>query len=116
MNSPVEKALPVDMQIKALKVQGKSATVLIMHASEIPEGNFWQKEVAKESIKTLSGYDYAGMLHWEGQEAWLFTIRSIGEGRNVMLRAIDRMNPGDMPDFDPSLQMALKGLRGSPTR
>ena len=23
MNSPVEKALPVDMQIKALKVQGK---------------------------------------------------------------------------------------------
>ena len=66
MNSPVEKALPVDMQIKALKVQGKSAMVLIMHASEIPEGNFWQKEVAKEAIKTLSSYDYAGMLHWEG--------------------------------------------------
>ena len=92
-------------------MQGKSATVLIMHASEIPEGNYWQKEVAKEAIKTLSSYDYAGMLHWEGQEAWLFTIRSIGEGRNVMLRAIDRMTPGDMPDFDPSLQMALRGLR-----
>ena len=27
-----------------------------------------------------------------------------------MLRAIDRMTPGDMPDFDPSLQMAMKGL------
>jgi hypothetical protein len=27
-----------------------------------------------------------------------------------MLRAIDRMTPGDMPDFDPSLLMAMKGL------
>ena len=47
MNTPVEKALPVDMQIKALKVQGIGAMVLIMHASEIPEGNYWQKVVAK---------------------------------------------------------------------
>ena len=33
-----------------------------------------------------------------------------------MLRAIDRMTPGDMPDFDPSLQMAMKGLTASRTR
>ncbi len=111
MNTPIEKALPVDMQIKAMKVQGKGAMVLIMHASEIPEGNYWQKVVAQEAIKTLSSYDYAGMLHWEGQEAWLFTLRPIGGGKPLMLRAIDRMTPGDMPDFDPSLQMALNGLR-----
>jgi uncharacterized membrane protein len=110
MNTPVEKALPVDMQIKALKVQGIGAMVLIMHASEIAEGNYWQKVVAKAAISSLSSYDYAGLLHWEGQEAWLFTLRSIGSGRNGMLRAIDRMTPGDMPDFDPSLLMAMKGL------
>ncbi|MBX6313405.1 MAG: VWA domain-containing protein [Isosphaeraceae bacterium] len=110
-NTPVEKALPVDMQIKAMKVMGKSALVMIMHASEIPEGNFWQKKVAQEALKTLSSYDYAGMLHWEGQEAWLFTLRPIGDSRGAMLRAIDRMTPGDMPDFDPSLQMALNGLK-----
>ena len=51
MNTPVEKALPVDMQIKALKVQGIGAMVLIMHASEIAEGNYWQKVVAKAAIK-----------------------------------------------------------------
>ena len=33
-----------------------------------------------------------------------------------MLRAIDRMTPGDMPDFDPSLQMAMKGLNGDSGR
>ena len=114
MNTPVEKALPVDMQIKAIKVQGIGAMALIMHASEIAEGNFWQKVVAKAAIKALSSYDYAGLLHWEGQEAWLFTLRPIGSGQTSMLRAIDRMTPGDMPDFDPSLQMAMKGLNSVP--
>jgi uncharacterized membrane protein len=110
MNTPVEKALPVDMQIKALKVQGIGAMALIMHASEIAEGNYWQKVVAKAAIGALSSYDYAGLMHWEGQEAWLFTLRPIGGGRAYMLRAIDRMTPGDMPDFDPGLQMCMKGL------
>ena len=111
MNTPIEKALPVDMQIPALKVKGKAAMVMIMHASEIPEGNYWQKVVAQEALKTLSSYDYAGLLHWQGQEAWLFTLREIGGGRAAMLRAIDRMTPGDMPDFNPSLLMAARALR-----
>jgi uncharacterized membrane protein len=111
MNTPIEKALPVDMQIKAMKVQGKGALVQIMHATEIPEGNYWMKVIAQEAIKTLSSYDYCGMVHWEGQEAWLFTIRQVGNGKTSMLRAIDRMTPGDMPAFDPTLQLSLKGLR-----
>ena len=110
-DSPVEKALPVDMQIKALKVQGKGALVQIMHATEIPEGNYWMKVIAQEAIKTLSSYDYCGMVHWEGQESWLFTIKPVGNGKASMLRAIDRMTPGDMPAFDPTLQMSLSGLR-----
>ena len=111
MNTPIEKALPVDMQIKAMKVQGKGALVQIMHATEIPEGNYWMKVIAQEAIKTLSSYDYCGMVHWEGQEAWLFTIRPVGNGKASMLRAIDRMTPGDMPAFDPTLQLSLAGLR-----
>jgi uncharacterized membrane protein len=110
MNTPIEKALPVDMQIKAIKVQGIGAMALIMHATEIPEGNYWQKVIAKSAINALSSYDSVGLLHFEGQEAWLFTMRPIGSGRNSMLRAIDRMTPGDMPAFDPLLQMAMKGL------
>ncbi len=113
MNTPIEKALPVDMQIKAMKVQGKGALVQIMHATEIPEGNYWMKVIAQEAIKTLSSYDYCGMIHWEGQEAWLFTLKPVGNGKASMLRAIDRMQPGDMPAFEPTLALALKGLRSS---
>ena len=109
-NTPVEKALPVDMEIKSMKVTGKGALVMIMHASEIAEGNYWQKVVAQESLKTLSPLDMAGMLHWQGTESWLFTLREIGGSRDIMLRAIDRMTPGDMPDFDPSLRMAANAL------
>jgi uncharacterized membrane protein/Mg-chelatase subunit ChlD len=112
MNTPVEKALPVDMQIKALKVQGIGAMASSMHATEMAEGNFWQKVVAKSAINALSNYDYVGLLHFEGQEAWLFSMRAIGTGRSSMLRAIDRMTPGDMPAFDPVLQKALTGLNG----
>lgn len=111
-NSPIEKALPVDMQIKAMRVQGKSAMVMMMHASEIAEGNYWQKVVAMEALKTLSSYDYAGMIHWQGQEAWLFPVKQIGNNKQTMLKTIDRMTPGDMPSFDPSLQMSIKGLQG----
>lgn len=109
----VEKALPVDMEIKDLKVLGKSALVMVMHASEIPEGNYWQKVVAQQAIETLSPYDMAGLLHWEGQEAWLFTLQTIGDRKTGMLRAIDRMTPGDMPDVDPSLGMGMRALRAS---
>ena len=111
--TPVEKALPVDMEIKDLKVLGKSALVMVMHASEIPEGNYWQKVVAQEAIKTLSPYDEAGLLHWQGQEAWLFTLQPIGQRMSGMLGAIDVMTPGDMPDVDPSLIMGLQALRKS---
>jgi uncharacterized membrane protein/Mg-chelatase subunit ChlD len=108
--TPVEQALPVDMDIKDQKITGKSALVMVMHASEIPEGNFWQKKIAQEAIKTLSPYDMAGLIHWQGQEAWLFTLQNIGERQARMLRAIDGMTPGDMPDVDPSLLMGAQAL------
>ena len=111
MNTPVEKALPVDMEIKALKIMGKSALVMLMHASEIPEGNYWQKVISQEALKTLSPYDYAGMVHWEGSEAWVFPLQPIGEKKGSMLRAIDRMTPGDMLDINPVLSISIKALQ-----
>ncbi len=114
MNSPVEKALPVDMEIKAMRVQGKSALVMLMHASEIAEGNYWMKVIAMEALKSLSSYDYAGVSHYEGMEAWLFKVKPIGANKANMLKLLDRMTPGDMPAFDPLLQLSMKGLKEIP--
>lgn len=112
IGSPIEKALPVDMEIKSTKIRGKGALVLVMHACEIPEGNYWQKQVAKLAIKMLGAQDECGLVYWGGQTSWLFKLQPVGD-RRMMNSRIDRMTPGDMPDFDSSMRLALSALAPS---
>ncbi len=75
----MEKALPVDCDIKSLKVQGKGGLVLIMHASEMADGNRWQKEIAKLAIKKLSPADEVGILYFDwGATKWHIPLQPIG--------------------------------------
>ena len=111
----IEEAMPVDFQIKNEKVQAVGALALIMHASEIAEGNYWQKVIAKAAIEQLGPSDYAGLLHWTmGGDAWLWGgtngLQPVGPNRRRMLASIGRMTPGDMPQFDPAMKMAAAGL------
>jgi uncharacterized membrane protein len=109
--TPVEKALPVDCDIKSYKVQGKGGLVLIMHASEMSDGNRWQKEIAKLAIKKLSPMDEVGILHYDwGVHKWHIPLQEIRTKRNSLLAQVDRMTPGDMPDFDQPLKMAYEAL------
>ncbi|MFM8253274.1 MAG: VWA domain-containing protein [Planctomycetota bacterium] len=118
-NTDVEKALPVDCQIKNAKVQGVGALVLMMHASEMAQGNYWQKIVARKAVDVLGPRDFAGCIRWDdqgGRESWLWNASQgglvrIGPNKQRMLSAIDRMTPGDMPDFDASMRMALNGFQ-----
>jgi uncharacterized membrane protein/Mg-chelatase subunit ChlD len=110
----LEKAMPVDFQIQNAKVVPRGALVMLMHASEIAEGNHWQKVIAKEAIKTLGAQDYCGILYWAGNEQWLWSrgLAVVGENRDRMLAMIDRMTPSDMPDFGPAVGMAYQAFRG----
>ncbi len=101
-NSELEKAMPVDFQIQNAKVVPRGALVMLMHASEIPEGNHWQKVIAKEAIKTLGAQDYCGIIHWSFAEQWLWNpnLCRVGDNRDQMLALLDRMTPGDMPQFE----------------
>ncbi len=114
--TPIEEAMPVDFQIKAAKVVPRGALVMIMHACEIPQGNFWQKKIAVEALKALGARDYCGLIHWNGTEQWLWGrgLLPVGPNRQQMLRRIDFMTPGDMPAFDPSMQMARRGFEALP--
>jgi uncharacterized membrane protein len=108
--TPVEKALPVDCDIKSLEVQGKGGLVLIMHASEMADGNAWQKKIAKLAIEKLSPMDEVGVLYFDWTHRWHIPLQLIGQRRSSLLAQVDKMTPGDMPDFDPGLQMAYKAL------
>ena len=114
-NTELEKVMPVDFQIKNAKIKAVGALVMVMHASEMAQGNFWQKVVAREALKTLGPLDYCGILHWSdfGRDSWLWRpgLARVGTRRKTMIRALARMTPGDMPAFEPSMRMALAEFR-----
>lgn len=111
-NTELEKAMPVDFQIKNSKIRAVGALALMMHASELAEGNFWQKEVASVAIKALGPMDYCGLLHWDiSGDRWLWGepqgLIAVGSRRDMMLARLGRMQPGDMPEFEPAMKKAL---------
>ncbi len=116
-NTELEKAMPVDFQIRNTKVQAVGALVMIMHASELAEGNYWQKVIGREALKALGPQDYCGVVHWDSttfKESWLWGrpqgLIKVGGNRPRMVSRIDRMTPGDMPDFDPAMKIAAAGF------
>lgn len=112
-NTEVEEAMPVDFQIKSAKVVPKGALVLVMHASEMADGNHWQKIIAKEAIKALGNEDYCGLL--PGVDRWLWgDVIKVRNNRQRMLGLIDRMTPMDMPDFDSGFRLAHRGFSKLP--
>lgn len=121
-NTELEKAMPVDFQIKNSKVKAVGALVLLMHACEIPDGNNIQKKVAEESVKVLGPMDYCGLLQWEnftGGDNWLWFDKGkglvrVGDQQKSMVARIGRMAPGDMPDFDPAMTKAIKEFETNP--
>ncbi len=116
-NTELEKAMPIDFHIKAAKIVPRGALAMIMHASEMAQGNFWQKKIGEEALKALGPRDYCGVIHYgRNGEAWLWKpgMCVVGGNRQKMLALMDRMTPGDMPDFDPGLKLAFTGLSNVP--
>ncbi|MEZ6091615.1 MAG: VWA domain-containing protein [Pirellulaceae bacterium] len=115
----IEEAMPVNFQIRNTKVQAVGALAMIMHASEMAQGNYWQKEIARSAIEALGPMDYCGVIHWgAGGDQWLWGgnagLLTVGGGnRKAMLAAVSRMTPGDMPQFDPAMQMTLAALNAN---
>jgi uncharacterized membrane protein len=117
-NSKLEEAMPVDFAIKNSKVEAAGALAMVMHASEIPEGNHWQKVIGKAALNALGPQDYCGVVQYDmSGDKWLWGgasgLLKVGQNKEMMRARMARMTPGDMPDFDSSLGMAIKALRAN---
>ncbi|MGL4422830.1 MAG: VWA domain-containing protein, partial [Gemmataceae bacterium] len=111
--TPVEAALPVDCEIKAMKAAGKGGLILIMHASEMAEGNKWQIDIAKLALNRLTPNDMVGIMQYGlglQNVSWVIPFQEIGDKKASLLAKVDGMIPGDMPDFDPFLTEAVDTL------
>ena len=115
VGTEIEKAMPVDFKIKNTKIKAVGALGLIMHASEMADGNHWQKVIARAAIEQLGPADLAGVLHWTfNGDVWMWGgnkgLLEVGPNRKAMLAAVGKMTPGDMPQFDPGMRKAAAAL------
>lgn len=112
IGSPVAEILPVDLDPPQKKQLSKGALVLIMHACEMPQGNFWGKKVAVAAVKTLSRLDLVGILayNWKGASDWVFPLSLAGD-KEAVTSAIKQMQMGDMPSLHTHLQAAYNKLK-----
>ena len=122
--SELEDVLPVDMDVPAKRQIPKGALVLIMHSTEMANGNYWGEQCALKAVEVLNRRDDIGVLsyNWQGGGAgWDFPLQEKGDGSRVNA-AIKNMQLGDMPDFDDALDLAINGdansigLKGSDAR
>ncbi len=117
-NTELERAMPVDFQIKNAKIVPQGALAMIFHATEMAQGNYWQKIIAREALNALGALD-CGVIHYgntSGRTEWPWKP-GYGPGRQPAggnaLR-LGRMDPGDMPEFDPGCRRAQ--LAAGPAR
>ncbi len=118
LGSPIEKALPVDMDIQRRKTLPKGALVLIMHTCEIPSGNAWAREIGLAALNVLSAQDLMGMSGYmynpgslKSGDQWIFEIQPVRDKVEMRKAIIEGSAAiGDMPDVTPTLGMAYTAL------
>jgi uncharacterized membrane protein len=110
--TPLEETLPVDMELSSKKVLPKGALVLVVHATEFPNGNQWARDIAFAALQALGPQDEMGLVLWDGSERWLFELSPVGDKREKG-RAIMGMNPGDMVTFQGPIEQAHLALQKS---
>lgn len=110
--TPLENALPVEMELSSKKVLPSGALVIVCHATEFPNGNQWARDIAFAALDALGPQDEMGIVLWDGKERWVFPLEKVGN-KGAMGNKIMGMNPGDMIAFGGPMQMAHEALQKS---
>lgn len=113
-DSPLERALPVSMDIKQRRIMPSGALVIVLHTCEIARGNYWARQVALAALRVLSPFDEFGIIYydWNKGDTWLFPLQRI-QNKARLAAMINNCGPGDMPSFIRAFQMAHTALKAS---
>ncbi len=111
-DTPLEEALPVNMNLDSKKVLPKGALAMLMHGMEFNNGNQVARDVALGALDALGPRDEMGVLLWDGNERWLFEMTEVGDKADLA-KQIAGMNQGDLPNFHNLMEMGYEGLKKS---
>lgn len=110
--TPLEEALPLDMELSSRKVLPKGALGLVMHGMEFANGNQVAREIALAALDALGPTDEMGVWLWDGTEKPLFPLQPVGQ-KTALAQQIAGMNQGDLPSFEGLMTLALGDLQKS---
>lgn len=112
IGSPLADALPIKLEPPQKRQMPRGALALIMHSCEMPQGNYWGKQVALAAVSRLSRQDLAGILEYSfgSGDTWVYPLSEVGN-RAAVTRAINSLTYGDMPSFDNITAMAVGQLK-----
>jgi uncharacterized membrane protein len=114
IGSPMADALPIRLDPPQKRQMPRGALALIVHSVEIPKGVFYGKQIANAAADALSRLDLIGIIEYQGIGGtdWVYPLSPVGD-RSAVRQSINNLQFGDMPSFDPSLQLALAGLQNA---
>jgi uncharacterized membrane protein len=111
--TPLETALPVEMELSSKKILPNGAVVLVMHGMEFNNGNQVARECAQGVLDALGPQDELGVVLWDGNDRWLFPLSKVGDKKEKG-RSIAGMNQGDLPSFQHVMEMGYRGDEKNP--
>ena len=111
IGSPLEDALPIQLDPPQKRQMPRGALVLVIHSVEMPNGVYWGKQVCNAAVDALSSRDLAGIVevNWSQGVDWVHPLSQLND-RSAIKQSINKLTFGDMQSFDPSLNLALAGL------
>lgn len=121
--TPVERLLPVDMDISS-SMSTPALTMIIVMDKSGSMGNASMgakqkldilKQSALSAVQVMNPYYSIGVLSFDADAQWIVPVTKAGERRRIM-QDLARISPGGGTDLEVALQEALRVLRGDPAK
>ena len=108
-NTELEKALPVDCQIKASKVNAVGALMLVIDSSGSMSGEkiVWSRAAAIAASQMLGSHDYVGVVTFDSEAHWALPLRRNSSPQQTKAR-LDRIAASGGTNMMPALREAYR--------
>lgn len=111
-NTALEKAMPVDFQVKNAKVLPRGALMLVIDSSGSMSGEKLElsKTAAIAAVKVLGNDDFVGVVSFDSAAHWIVPMTRI-QSRDAISRRIARLDSGGGTDMEPGMAQGYRALR-----
>ena len=110
--TPLETALPVDMQVRNPQQKPPVAVVLVLESVESSAGDAVVRGAAKALVEKLSARDYVGVT--DASTGLVVPLQQVGTRTKVENAILNIPNFGDPGSYDPYIADAEHALLGPP--